>query len=45
VARMQSADLNCRLTLDDGKPFAFDGAPQDAVEKLRQMFAASNAVG
>ena len=46
VAGMQSADLNCRLTLDDGKPFAFDGdAPQDAVEKLRQMFAASNAAG
>jgi hypothetical protein len=46
VARLQSADLNCRLVLDRGKPFAFDGdAPQDAVEKLRQTFAASNAAG
>ena len=46
VARLQSADLNCRLVLDGGKPFAFDGdAPQDAVEKLRQTFAASKAAG
>jgi len=46
IARMQSADLNCRLVLDDGKPFALDGdAPQDAAERLRQLFAASNAVG
>lgn len=46
IARMQSADLNCKLVLDGGKPFAFDGdAPQNAVEKLRQRFAASNAAG
>ncbi len=46
VARFQSANLNCALVLDDGKPFALDGdAWDDAAERLHQTIIASSAVG
>ncbi len=46
VARFQSANLNCALVLDDGKPFALDGdASDDAAERLHQTIIASSAVG
>jgi len=46
VARFQSANLNCALVLDDGKPFTLGGdASDDAAERLRQTITASGAVG
>jgi len=46
VANFHSADLNCALSLDGGKPFALDGEdPQGAVERLRQTITASSVAG
>ncbi len=44
--RFQSANLNCAVVLDDGKPFALDrDGPEDGAERLHGALAASSVVG
>lgn len=46
ASNFQSADLNCALVLDDGKPFALDGdAPDAAAERLRRAITAVSVAG
>ncbi len=46
VARFQSANLNCAVVLDDGKPFVLDGdGSEDGAERLHRALAASSVAG
>lgn len=46
IPGFQSADLNCALVLDGGKPFALAGeASKDAAERLRRTITAASVAG
>jgi hypothetical protein len=46
LGALENADLGCAIVLDDGKPFALDGASVDqAIERLRGALASVTAAG